>query len=500
MRFFQKTCITLVLLVLTADIANAQYAIELNGVTTTKIKADFGGDIPANEKVKLVRFEPNAFDGVAVVVWKDQEFKLTSAFSTIRFEVTSLEDFWKYEIIKTKSYLPVLKYGKRYDIRNELEQESLEFLENYASHDLFFNDAYMEGHIQNILNKIVPRSLGELHTGTLYARIINDPIPNAFVLGNGTVMVSTGLLSMMNSDAELEAVLAHEVAHYIHDHAVANVFAAKKREQRALFWATMATVAVGIVDYQTNGYNGGEATLATAVLAYTMAGVLTERMGLAYSRDQERESDASASAYLTYIKAEPGALSSVLQKIQSYLTLTGNAHALSGEGSHPSLDERIATIGTPVMLVDTMYDRRISLINSHNAVVEFALQHFDQAARLAERNIEAGVGIEDDYILLARVIRIKDSSRPSLEKAYKLLQTAKTLNVLPKFTLYKDEALLLIDMKNEVAAKKSFEEYRVALLNERKQLENKESAYFRYIEGELDWTQQMVRKVGVLAR
>lgn len=48
--------------------------------------------------------------------------------------------------------------------------------------------------------------------------ILRSPAPNAFCVGEGTVVVSTGLLSKLENEEQLLWVMAHELAHYELDH------------------------------------------------------------------------------------------------------------------------------------------------------------------------------------------------------------------------------------------------------------------------------------------
>ncbi|MEM8832508.1 MAG: M48 family metallopeptidase [Cyanobacteria bacterium P01_G01_bin.19] len=48
--------------------------------------------------------------------------------------------------------------------------------------------------------------------------IINDPSPNAFALPGGKIFFHTGMLELMDSEAELAGVMAHEVAHAVLSH------------------------------------------------------------------------------------------------------------------------------------------------------------------------------------------------------------------------------------------------------------------------------------------
>jgi len=48
--------------------------------------------------------------------------------------------------------------------------------------------------------------------------IVDDPTPNAFALPGGKIFFHTGMLQMMDSEAELAGVLAHEIAHSVLSH------------------------------------------------------------------------------------------------------------------------------------------------------------------------------------------------------------------------------------------------------------------------------------------
>src|SRR5919199_391214 len=54
-------------------------------------------------------------------------------------------------------------------------------------------------------------------------RVLDDPMPNAFAFPGGYVFVTRGILGVNNSEAELAAVLAHEIAHVNARHLLAAV-------------------------------------------------------------------------------------------------------------------------------------------------------------------------------------------------------------------------------------------------------------------------------------
>ena len=53
--------------------------------------------------------------------------------------------------------------------------------------------------------------------------VVDDPIVNAFALPGGPVFVSRGILTYMNSEAELVSVLGHETGHVTAKHSVSQM-------------------------------------------------------------------------------------------------------------------------------------------------------------------------------------------------------------------------------------------------------------------------------------
>src|SRR5260370_41880754 len=73
-------------------------------------------------------------------------------------------------------------------------------------------------------------------------RTINKNVPNAFCLPGGKIAVNTGLLTIVQDDAELAAVIGHEVAHALARHS-----AERLSDQRAVSVAlSVASVAAAV--------------------------------------------------------------------------------------------------------------------------------------------------------------------------------------------------------------------------------------------------------------
>lgn len=86
--------------------------------------------------------------------------------------------------------------------------------DTWRQHTGLYDNLLVQDHINRIGQRLVP-----LDSEKSYAfKVIADPIPSAETLATGTVYVSTGLISMLDSEAQLAYVLAHEMAHVKLDH------------------------------------------------------------------------------------------------------------------------------------------------------------------------------------------------------------------------------------------------------------------------------------------
>lgn len=154
--------------------------------------------------------------------------------------------------------------------------------------------------------------------------VIDSPdTVNAFALPGGHLFVYSGLIAAADNEAELAAVLGHEVAHVTLGHA-SQQLAAQVGTQ------TLAGLAVGT-------YPGLITELAAAIAA--------QGYMAAYSRMDERQADETGLGYLAGANYTPQAMASFFQKLQSMDRSDHNAVA-AFFASHPSPKDRVAEIET----------------------------------------------------------------------------------------------------------------------------------------------------------
>ncbi|MBD3184353.1 M48 family metalloprotease [Candidatus Poribacteria bacterium] len=399
------------------------------------------------------------------------------------------------QLVKSGLYEGLEKKGYQFELRNELNEESVEYLSEITKNGIWFEDAYLEDFIQTILYKIHPQTLSDKRPGNLDIRIMQANSPNAFCLPSGSIVINTGLISVLDSEEELAAVLAHEVAHFLLDHHIININEQITREKRAAFWAAVATISASLVDAylasQNEYYSPGALTISTAILANTLAYYVTERLGAKYSRAQEMEADHAATLILEYIGYNPIALSSALSKIEDYAESVGDYYSLSNEGTHPAVKIRINSIG-PLEdneFNDPKYHILVSSVNTHNAWIEYYSRHYSRCDQLVQQNIDAGIAMEEDYLLKAMVTRVLYDTPEQTEEAHGYIQMAKEIGVIELPEISKQEGITLLRLNRNAEAIDAFEKYLDYLSNTEKDT---------YIEKEEEWTKKMIYKTKTL--
>jgi len=179
--------------------------------------------------------------------------------------------------------------------------------------------------LHDYVNGIACRLAGD-HCPEMRVYLVRTPYFNASMAPNGMMQVWSGLLLRMQNEAQLAAVLGHEIGHYLQRHSVERLRDAKSRSS----FAMIVGMALGVA----GGGNLG-------MLAQT--GILMT--GLAYGRDQEREADRIGIALMArsgYAPAEAGRVWGQLLEEYEGAKAAGEDVASSNVlfATHPPAEER----------------------------------------------------------------------------------------------------------------------------------------------------------------
>jgi predicted Zn-dependent protease len=151
--------------------------------------------------------------------------------------------------------------------------------------------------LQQYVNEVGQRIAVKSHRPNLQYTftVLDSEDVNAFALPGGYVYITRGIMAYLNSEAELAAVLGHEIGHVTARHSV--------RQQTGATAAGVGAMVVGILT--------GSGDLANVA---NMAG---SALVSGYGRDMELEADELGAEYLNRIGYEPEAMIDVVRLLKN---------------------------------------------------------------------------------------------------------------------------------------------------------------------------------------
>ena len=183
-------------------------------------------------------------------------------------------------------------------------------------------DPLVQAYVQEVGNKLAAVSDRDL---PYEFAVINNSVPNAWAMPGGKIAINRGLLTELGSEAELAAVLGHEIVH-----------AAAKHSAQAVQRGVMLQAAVLATGIATKDSDYGQ---VAAIGAGAGAALINSK----YGRDDERESDVYGMNYMSRAGYNPHG---AVELQQTFVALKDGKAANFLEGlfaSHPPSQERVAT-------------------------------------------------------------------------------------------------------------------------------------------------------------
>jgi predicted Zn-dependent protease len=192
---------------------------------------------------------------------------------------------------------------------------------------MVYRDEAMETYVNQVGRAMLPSGTAPERVMWQF-RVVRDPMANAFALPNGSIYVTTGLISKLENEDQLAGVLAHEMTHVTDRHSYLAFRSYRKKATIANIASTAASVAPG-------GTAWGDAI----ILAGNMVVIVANASIFGYSRELERDADMYAFNKLVEGNYDPREL------VNTFRLLEKNEEVNVGKiyyNDHPKLDDRIA--------------------------------------------------------------------------------------------------------------------------------------------------------------
>lgn len=334
-----------------------------------------------------------------------------------------------------------------------------------------YDNPRVQEYVNRLGQQIVPDDSEKLYS----FKVTVNPIPQAYTLSTGTVLISTGMISLLDNEAQLAYVLAHELAHVYKDHwriKVMMPFAEaeynKKQERKRAMWTGILTLATAGVGGAIAGKDGaGIGALVGFGAGQAIGSYYSRKIALDWNSAQENEADDFA------LKATLGKSFDIQEVPRLYVTMAQVAKAdnrtqLGFLGMRSRIRERSEyaqkLIGGSLQLqyqdalkanklkgTSPEFNLIMAELKRDNGIEAFYFDMF----QMAKMNLQQSVTLRSDDPLAAyyygRVMKQVGRTKEELDIAQQSLLKAISLDIrhdIPEVQLHR--ALLLMDSKDDI--------------------------------------------------
>jgi len=200
------------------------------------------------------------------------------------------------------------------------------FMRNVRRQLKVIDDPLVNEYIQSLGYQLVSNSNDQTRNYTFF--VVQDSSVNAFAAPGGFIGVHSGLILTTESESELAAVLAHEIAHVTQRH-MARTYEAAQQMSVPMAAAVLAAILLGVHDPQ----------LGSAAIAAASAG--SAQYQINFTRSNEQEADRIGIDILARSGFDPRSMPIFFERLQQSSRYYGNnfPEFLS---THPVTINRIA--------------------------------------------------------------------------------------------------------------------------------------------------------------
>jgi beta-barrel assembly-enhancing protease len=311
---------------------------------------------------------------------------------------------------------------------------------------LVSDDTVVTAYLNRVAFKLIPENARE--SVVFQIRVLKHPIPNAFALPHGALYVHTGMLARKENEAQLAAVIAHEVVHIIRRHTLLTF---RNVKQAAGFTSTL-----GVIGAPAGLYGLGVVLLGTVGALAAVSG---------YSQSLEDEADREGMRLMVNARYDPGEALKMIENVERYVEQDEIKQPFFFS-THPRLQERRASYQR---LLDAEYRSQTGFKGQEeftailaptildNAFLELARSRFAFAQETAEKSLALNANNPKAHFLLAEIFRQRGATEDQ-EQAEKEYQ--KTIDLEPSFA-DAHRGLGLLDYKKGQLnlAREHFEKY-----------------------------------------
>ena len=280
---------------------------------------------------------------------------------------------------------------------------------------------YRDAELEAYLNAVATRLAEPADSPDIIfnIKIINDPNLNAFAYPNGVIYVHTGVLARMENEAQLAALLAHEMAHCICRHSLRVL---KSMNSRPRYIATVQH-AVGTI--------GVARDLARLLgLSGSMAAVE------GYTREFEAEADRVGLDLMRKAGYDPRQALNLFEHLRQEIKDQDIKEPFFF-GTHPSVQQRIENAGRWLaaeysaedggLVSSDVFRSKLDRLILDNADLDLRIGRFEIASRSVESYLDRHPNDAGAHYMLGEIFRQRGGQEDT-ERAIRQYEKAIVLN------------------------------------------------------------------------
>lgn len=272
---------------------------------------------------------------------------------------------------------------------------------------------YMDSNLTGYLNEVAKGLLPEdiRRQVPFEIKIIKNPLFNAFAFPHGAIYIHTGLLAKMENEAQLATVIAHEVSHVTHRHAL--------QQLRVYKGATAAVTTIQVIGAPAGLPGAGALILGGLGAMAAISG---------YSKALEREADEKGLELMVKAGYDPKEATKLFKHMQKFAE-EEKINEPFFFGSHPRLQERRDSY---LQLIESKYKdqtgfnrekkflQKTSSLIIENVILDLAMGRFNRCQEALEKFLEREPDNARAHFYLGETFRQRseEGDKPKAEQEY----------------------------------------------------------------------------------
>jgi len=288
--------------------------------------------------------------------------------------------------------------------------------------DEVINDPQLEQTLEALASRLLG-DLVEIIGMEVNVLVFKDTTVNAWVYPDGTIGVQTGLLSAMENEAQLAAILGHEISHFLNRHAYIQI---KSKQSQSAIGKGLGLLATAAVAAKTGA-------LDTSLMGAGQ--IWTDLVTSGYSRKLEKRADEQGLQLLVAAGFDPQQALPAFEALRIKDDDQVNINKMWS--SHPDIDSRLKNLKRDIRKIKSPpthippgddYVRKYGTALLVDAQLLMQRRQFDNA----EKNIQRYLSVIQDqpmaWFMLGENYRKAAPEGPDFEPRIKAYESAIAVN------------------------------------------------------------------------